>query len=210
MPENKSKTHTIKHRQKKEFNDMVEQLNFCTRPEQLSIIEKAIALSGYSTERKKGKLKVLNTDAVVFMKFGFIKVTKADVLKIYNSIIKSECAFILSEDFDKEVMDFADRFNGKIKLVSAIPLFQTLKKLDCLPQNKYSFSQTKQKRTGWKNFIDKRKSKKFALFGLAFLLFSYFSPIKTYYLVFGVIFLCLSLVVRTFGVVQEEKSAYSV
>ncbi len=206
----KAKNVTIKFGQKKQFENMVEQLNFSTRTEQFAIIEKAITLLGKQTVRKKGKIKVLNTDAVVFIKFGFVKVNKADVLKAFNAISKSETAYILAENFEQEVKDFAKRFNEKVKLVSAIPLFNTLSKLDCLPENKYSFIPTKTIKTGWKNFIDKRKAKKFATFGLAFLFLSYFSPIKTYYIIFGVVFLCLSLIIKAFGVIPEEKTVYSV
>lgn len=206
----KAQNVTVKFSQKKQFEDMVEQLNFSSRSEQFAIIEKAITLSGKQAVRKKGKIKVQDTEAVVFIKYGFVKVNKADVLKSFNAISKSETAYILAENFEQEVKDFAERFNGKVKLVSAIPLFNTLKKLDCLPKNKYSFIQQKVIKSGWKNFIDKRKSKKFAIFGLAFLFLSYFSPIKTYYIVFGVIFLCLSLIIKAFGVIPEEKTVYSV
>lgn len=205
----KRKATSITHKEKNEYIKIIDSLNFSTRAEQNCALEKALAKLGYSPERRKGAVKIKGTNAVAFMKFGFQKVDKADVLKAFNYLLKNETGYIISENFEKPTEEFAERFNGRIKLVNGISFYKKLKNADSLPSQKPEFAFPKKNKATFKNLLDKRKSGKLALFGIALLFFSYFSPLKIYYLVFGIGFLCFSLITRAFGILPEEKTVYS-
>ena len=78
-------------------------------------------------------------------------------------------------------------------------VYDFLEKSNCLPKEKLPI---KSKKVDIKKmflpFINRANSKKFLLFGMLFILMSYFAPIKLYYLIFGCIFLLLSLILRLF------------
>ena len=182
-----------------------EALNFSSRTEQNSLLEKALKNTGVSFERKKGGFFIKGKPLAVFMRFGFDKVGKSDILKIFNSINDGDRAYILSHKFDGEVVAFSDRFDGKIRLVTQEKVYAFFKEQNVLPSNKYAnFVEPKKKKARLINLLKKGNSRKFLLFGLTFLFMSYFVPIKLYYIICGCLFLIFSLILRLFG--KEEKT----
>lgn len=181
-------------------------LNFSSRAEQNSLLEKALKNKGVQFERKKGGFLIKNKPLAVFMRFGFDKVGKSDILKIFNSVDKCNLIYILSHKFDGEVVDFSSRFDGKIRLISQEKVYAFFKEQNALPSNKYAgFVEPKKNKVKLVNLLKKSNAKKFLLFGLAFLFMSYFSPIKLYYIICSCLFLIFSLILRLFG--KEEKTA---
>lgn len=184
----------------KKFTDAMTQLNLMPVSEGLEITEKLLKKENFSVERKRGGIAIKEKGVIVFFKFGFDQLTKTDVVKYFNRITNKEKAVILSQDFSKDVCDFAKRFNGKIILISGKEFFEALIKHDLLPPNKYELlNKNGEKPNLFKNLTDKKRAKSFLSFGLIFLGFSYFAPIKTYYVVVGAIMLCFSLYLRLFG-----------
>ena len=138
----------------------------------------------YSKSQNKGFL----------FKFAFEKVSKSDVVKAFN--LGGEFAEIYSESFDKEVIEFAERFNGKVVLLSEKRL---------LPNVDYSAFYTERKKPIIKKeLLYKKNAKKFLIFGVTFCLFSFFAPIKIYYLISGGLMISYSIFLMLFGKEKEN------
>ena len=188
----------------KEFNDAMTQLNLMPVSEGLEIVENLLKKENFSTERKRGGVAIKEKGVVVFFKFGFDPLSKTDVVKYFNRITNKEKALLLAQDFSSDVSDFADRFNGRIILVNGKTFFEKLQKHQLVPQNKYELLNKKDARPNlFKALNDKKRAKSFLSFGLIFLGFSYFAPIKTYYVIVGAIMLCYALYLRLFGKINK-------
>ena len=139
-----------------------------------------------------------NTTAFFF--FRFDGVSKTDIVKCFNKIGKNQKAEIYSENFTDEIKAFAARFGGKIILTDGREAFNLLEKHDLLPKSKIDLDEENgTKRFDFSRLLDKKRAKSYLAFGLLFTLLSYFAPIKGYYLIFGVAFLILALILRLFG-----------
>ncbi len=185
---------------KKAKNYMVNQLNLYTLSEQNNLFEKAVNKLGYTAERKKGGVFIRNENIAIFSKFSFDNVAKTDIVKAFNSAGREDLIYIFCDGFTPEIKSFADRFDGRIILVNAQKVYKFLSQTNCLPKEKFAFPEKKRLSfKAFKNLLKKEQSKRLFFFGLIMLLTSYFVPIKAYYIIFGGIFLFLSLICRLYG-----------
>ena len=196
----KRKSQLVNKLEQKELALLMSELNFSDRQEQNELIENALKKAGYLTERKKGAVFIKDKNAVIICRFSFAKVSKADVVRAYNLITKTQTAYILAESFDLELLSFAQRFDQRVVLVDGAKIYTFLKEHHSLPKNyKYKGFFEKKTKASFKPLLDRKKSKTFFVFGLLLLLFSYISPLKLYYIVCGCVFLIYSLVLRLLG-----------
>lgn len=189
----------LKRSEEKECLELMNDLTFYTKAQQNTLLEKALAKHELNFEKRQGNIYLKECKALIFCQFGVTPVGKKEIIKAFNLIKKDETAYIIGESFSKDVEDFALRFNGKIILANGNSFYKYLKEKDCLPKPKYSHLQTPKKKGSFKNLLLKQNSKKFFLFGGMFLIISYFSPFKLYYLLFGCAFLVHSILLRLFG-----------
>lgn len=141
-----------------------------------------------------------NTNTFHFVKYGFYKVTKTDIVIAFNYLENTQIAYIYSEKFEQEIIDFAKRFNNKIILVDGKETFLILKNKNLLPT--FDFEEVfnkKQKPAFLKEILKKKNAKRFFLFGVMFIAFSFFVPIKIYYLLCGSIMIAFALFNKLFG-----------
>ena len=128
----KRKGELVKRKEQKELTALMAELNFSDRQQQNSLIEKGLKTAKYSPERRRGVILLKEQSAVILCRFGFTKVSKADVVRAYNLINKEQTAYILAESFDLEVLSFAERFNKKVVLVAGEKIYKFLKFHNCL------------------------------------------------------------------------------
>ena len=196
----KNQKQKLSKEEKKQKEFILNQLKLYTKTEQNDFFENLIKTFNKEVERKKGGLFIKNTDYAVFSFFSFDAIKKSDIVKVFNSISKSQKAIILSENFSEEIKNFADRFDGRISTVDGNELFIKLKEKEFLPKEKLSFPEKKPfDFSPLQNLLKKKKAKNFLLFGFLFILMSYFAPFKTYYIVSGSLFLIYSLILRIYG-----------
>ncbi len=196
----KHKAERLKREEIKEKDALMSELNFSDRAEQNAIIENALKKAGLDFERKRGIILVKEKDSLILNRFSFNKVNKADIVRAFNLINKSQTAYVFAQDFDQDTINFAERFDGKVVLVGGNKIYKYLKQLDALPENyKYKQFTERKKKGNLRNLLDRKKAKTFFVFGLMFLLFSYISPLKVYYIVCGCSFLIYSLILKLFG-----------
>ncbi len=199
------KKQQAKAKERKEKEQMTTALNLMDKKELSSLFIRALNKKGYSTEEKNGNLAVKNERAVIYLFFEFTRVKKADVVRSFNQS-RSEKAVIFSDEFSAEIKDFALRFGGKVELVDQNKIYSLLKSTNLLPKIEPVKNEKEKKtlRQAIKDSIKKVNAKKFFLFGIAFLFFSYFAPIKIYYLLSGSVFLAVALLCKL-AVFTEKK-----
>ena len=197
---NKSQRLKLNRVQKQERDLAIAQLNLYTLQEQNKLFETLLNKLGYQTELKKSLLKIPNKKVAIFAKFGFDGITKTDVVKTFNSIDREYTAYILCEKVSDDVKEFADRFDGRIKIAYADQVYCSLSENELLPKTKFNFPQKKQNfHIALKSLFERKKAKTHFYIGSTFLLTSYFVPIKLYYVFFGCLFLILSLICFLYG-----------
>ncbi len=190
----------ISNREKLAFEQTMTQLCLYTESEQCLLFESALEVKEYKPEKRKNALYIKGKNAVIFPLFSFDGVTKTDIVRIFNTIKSKEVAYLFSRELSPEIKAFADRFNGKIVLVSEKQVYDLLKQTNTLPCCKFEFTKKRALTlNAFKNVLRKSKAKHLFVFGLVFLISSYFAPIKTYYIICGSVFLFLSLFARLFG-----------
>lgn len=196
----KSKKLRLDRAQKQERDLAISQLNLYTLQEQTKLFEKLLEKLGYKVENKRGVLKLPDKNVAIFCKFGFDYLTKTDIVKIFNSINAKESAYILCEKVLPDIKEFANRFDDRIKTVDVNEIYKALSDNELLPKTKFSFTQKKTKfSVVIKSLFEKKKAKTHFYLGLTFLLTSYIVPIKIYYVIFGCIFLTISLICFLYG-----------
>ena len=201
----KSKKELLKKEEKEELKRMTTQFNFSSFSENNEFFYRLFTCMGYTVERKKGGIFFKDYPVAVFIKFGFSDVTKSDVVKIFNLLKNQDIGYIVSESFSQELKDFIARFNGRLISVSQEEIYRFLKDKNRLPEIKYTFTENRKKGIKLlKNLLYKNKAKNYLVFGLVFLLMSYFFTYKLYYVIVGVIFLLAALFSRLFGISPEK------
>ncbi len=198
---------SLKKAEKAGLNLMLTQFNFSPDMENVEFFYKLFRAKGFSVERKRGGIFFKDKPAVAFIKFGFSPVSKSDVVKYFNLLRKDDVGYIISDEFSAEILSFISRFDDRLKPISGGEIYKYLKEKNALPKARFQFVEKKQK--GLKilrNLLYKNKAKNYLVFGLVFLLMSYFFSYKIYYIVVGVIFLISALLARLFGVTDKKKS----
>ena len=207
---NKNKRTKIKRKDEKNYVQTMAQLNYQLKPLTIALFEKAFLAKGKAVERKRGALHVKADGEVHFFAFSFDGVSKAQIVKAYNQLGLEDKAVIWAESFTQDVKLFARRFGGRIRLNEGAAVFNFLKSADCLPTPTCPVAkQIRVKPQAVKNLINKKRAKNYAVFGIVFILMSYFVPIKLYYLICGCAFLFTSLIVRLFGQSQDSNEQYA-
>ncbi len=185
------------------FAQIMAELAYLPHQGTLCLFEKALKEKGYACVRIKNALHATQTECVHFFLFSENAVSKTDIVRAYNRLHNGQKAFIWSETFSKEVRDFADRFSGKILLKTGRSAYNLLKSTDNLPKITLPKVKARIKANALENLLDKKQAKRYAIFGIVFLIMSYFLPIKTYYIISGCIFLIMAIIVRLFGKTKQ-------
>lgn len=195
---------SVENKKKKAVENMVYSLCLLERAKLLELFERAINNLDLKTLKKKHGIFVENKNVAIFPIFNFDGITKTDVVKVYNSVSLKEKAYILGDDIKPEVKSFMNRFSERIEFVEAEKVYQFLEKANSLPQERFPNLNSTDKHKFFKKLIKKKHANKFLIFGITFILSSWFVPIKTYYVICGCIFLMLSLICRLYG--QEKET----
>ena len=201
-----NKIKALKKEEQAELDKMLTQFNFSTNEDNLSFFCSVFTNLGYSVEKKKGGIFFKDKSVAVFIVFGFSSVNKSDVVKIFNLLRKDDIGYIISESFSPEISSFISRFNNKLVAVDGASIYKFLKDKNALPTVKFLFTEKKQKGIKLlKNLLYKNKAKNYMVFGLVFLLMSYFFAFKLYYVIVGTLFLFAALFTRLFGLPSNQK-----
>lgn len=197
----------VKSAEKQEYLDTISTFLFMTKSDINDFFEKFINSFSLNTERKKNAIYIPDKKIFLFIRIDFEQVNKTDIIRYFNILSKNQTAIIVAEKFSTEIISFASRFDNKIKLVDGEELFYNLKKHSNLPKISYPSEPTiKDRPNPFDTLLNKKRAKNFLLFGLLFLFFGYFVPLKTYYVICGSIFIILSMICRMFGKEVDKET----
>ena len=155
-----TKKPTVYKFEKKKTAKAVTALNLMKKQDLDTLLIKALDL--LDAKAVNGGYYCKSQNKGFLFKFGFEKVTKADVVRAFN--LGGEKAEIYAESFDKEVMEFAGRFNGKIELFDGVKTVNLLSNKGVLPSENYSSFYTEKKKPVFKKeLLYKKNAKKFFL-----------------------------------------------
>lgn len=183
---------------KKEQDAVTSNLCFYTKPKLLSLFEKAFSLKGERVEKRTTHLFLPDKNQALFFVFSFDGVKKVDVVKAFNKLKENQTALIYAIDFLAETENFAKRFNGRIILQNGNTVYNLLKETNLLPKKSTPLSQEKTKKASLGNFLERKNSTRYFLFGGLFLLLSFIVPFKIYYIVIGSLLMIFALVLKFF------------
>ncbi len=177
----------------KRFNEFLCILN---KKDGFNIVTHALQKAYPTGEVDKFSFVVPHKNLRIFFFFSFDGLTKSNVVFAYNRLLPNETAVIYAYNEPADVIEFSKRFSGKIEIKNGEKLYALVKDflpLSVLPRTTFS----ENKKIG--NFFSKKSAKKLFLFGALFLLTSSLVTFKTYYIVFGTIFLICSAISYFFG-----------
>ncbi len=187
------------------FSELFVELSFMPKSELISLFCRAYEGLDELTVKRTDYLYLPDRKKAVFFFMSFDGLKKSDVVKAFNKINKGDGALIFSSDCNGEVKEFATRFDDRIKIATKQEIFNLLNDSDTMPKIKHRLLDVSTvKKVSLKEFLDRKKAVKFLALGFAFLFFSFFVPIKGYYIACGTILSAFSLFVLFF-VKPEEK-----
>jgi hypothetical protein len=203
---NKGKRLSANNNEKKELKEISFQLDFMSSPDVKNLFALAYKDKGYTVIKQRTHLIIREENTAVFIKFGFEKVKKADVVKAYN-VSGYDKVVIISSEYDIELLNFADRFNGKVILKDVSYAYKLLKETNNLPEITFPYHERKTRlKQTISFFANKKHAKRFFLFGVGFLFFSSIATIKAYYITLAGVCLLYAFYLKLFGK-TEKKSA---
>ena len=190
----------LKNKDERKMEQLCYSLCIMKEKEKYDFLFNLLNSVGVFAEKKYGGAFIKKANSVIYIFYDFAPLTKSQIVKVFNLLPKTINAFILSNDFDKDVMEFANRFDGRIKLFDQNDAYLFLKENQSLPQVKNILTEKKPLTlSAFKDILQKKKAKTLLGFGLTFLVMSYFVSIKIYYLICGCVFLFLALLCRLYG-----------
>ncbi len=193
----------------KHYLQVIEQLNYQDKLKTDELFLSLIKKRFNNATLRKGGVFIPEKNLLIAPNFSFDEITKTDVIKIFNLLSKDEQVIILTEKFSSPVLEFSKRFNGKITLVDGVKTYETLSSAQTFPEIDFTLQESKNKKVfSSKNLFVKKRAKTFLGFGFAFLFFSFFVPLKTYYVVCGTIMLLYSIVCILFGKENAPNELY--
>ena len=179
---------------------LTEGLSIISYQMQLKLLSKALENNGTAHTLNKNFIKIKDKKIAIVSLFSFCQITKADIVMAFNYNDPNYQTYILANYFSNEIKDCVKRFNGKIILIEKEKVYQFFSKQKVVVPSPLAPEKARLKlKSALENLLDKKKSKNFFLFGIIFLFTSYFVPIKLYYVIFGCVFLIISLLLKIFG-----------
>lgn len=183
----------LSKQEKKNMENFVTLLNFLKKKDILLYLQNV-----FGGEIKNGRLYDEKNKKIIAVKFGYSPLTKSDIVREYNAQ-KNGYSSVVYGEFSSDILDFSSRFNKKIELKTGEDIFLTLKEKGLLTFKQNLALKEEKKGYDFRRLLKTQNARKTCVFGMLMLIFSYFVPYKTYYLITGGLFLTLSLTAKLFG-----------
>lgn len=205
--EKKGRKNAVKIKDKKLYFDTVIRLNLMKESAIENLFVKALCNEGEQIEKNKMGFYNREQKKLYIIRFGFTKVTKADIVRAFNMLNQGDTAHFYCESYNQDTFSFSNRFNKRIFLHDGKDTFELLKEKNILPDDDYTEFYTENRKVKFKiEILKKKNAKKFFFFGVFFCVMSFFVPIRGYYLFCGSAMMIFSIYLKLFGREQEKDS----
>ena len=182
------------------------QLSFMNKTKVADLFYKAFVNSKKKFTRVKNSFRCDGENVLYSPIFNAGGAEKADVVKLYNILKKNERGKIFSFGVAENVKAFASRFGGRIEIISENKTYKFLKENGALPKIVFTPTENKIKFFDAAYIFNRKRAKKYFLFGSLFTVMSFFIKFGVYYIVAGCLFLSLAAATAVFGKTpQKEK-----
>ncbi len=197
----------LSEKDKKLYLDTLIRLNLMQEDRLIDLFKSALKLDYPPEIINENTFYDHQNNILYCVKFGFQKVTKTDIVRAFNKLSPNGKAIFYAESFEQDVINFSARFNKTFTLKDGKETFTLLKDSNLLPSEDYTEYYNEKKKPKIKaELFNKKSAKKFLLFGVAFLFFSFFAPIKTYYLVCGCVMMIFAIIIILFGKTKQAPN----
>lgn len=194
-----------KRKQKENAELTMLQLALMKKSETTALFNTAF-INGKKPFVKYGNIFCLpNENTAYYVCSGVEGAKKSDVLKLYNFLKPTEQGKIFCLAVPKDTEEFCAKFGGRISLISPEKTYAFLKDNGALPEIKFVPAKGKKKSFDFKVILNKKKAKNYMVFGLLFILMSFFAYYKIYYIIAGCGFLILFAVTLVLGKTENDN-----
>ena len=153
-----------------------------------------------SPKRANGKILFYGERNNIFAFYPEYFPVKAErIMEVLRNNPTARPLSVVACGFEEGTKAVADAFGAT--LIGPAELFRTMKEQNLFPPLPEESAKTRLRLTKWlRDFLTRKRSKRFFALGAWMTIFSLFSPFPTYYLISGGLFLCLSAFCLLFGV----------
>lgn len=182
------------------------QFSFMQNYEILAVFKKAFDNAGKNYVKVKNAFRCIDENALYTPCFNVGGIEKADVVKLFNMLKVNERGKIFAVSVSDEVKSFADRFGDRINIICGLKAYRFLKDNGALPKIRFAPAKKKAKRFDTGVLFNKKRAKKYFLFGSVFTVMSFFIRFGVYYIVAGCLFLALAAATAVFGKTPPKET----
>ena len=197
----KRKIASLRLRQKNEKNYLCARQTLLLSDEKtiLTVFTDYLSKKGKTIQKENGFL--VSGENFVCWKLSYDGLTVGDVVSFYKLTPKGKRLVLIGDEFTEKATDFAKGFSGRIRLLPLVSLFPELREYGCLPETDFPALPERKKnlRAVLRHSFDKKKGKKYALYGIFLLLFSYFVFYPLWYVVSGCAMIVYAIAVTLFA-----------
>jgi hypothetical protein len=192
----------LKKTERQLLEQMVNELYLISETKVITLFSKVFEQKNIKYERRRDHIYLPEKNLCVFVKCGIDGTRKKDVVKIFNRI-KTENVEIFTTNIQPDVLEFAKRFDGRIKLLGTEKTFKFLQETNLLPKATLPPPTEKPRKELLKSAFTKKKARNYFFLGLGLLIMSGFVTFNLYYVIFGTAFMLFSLACRFFAPIEN-------
>lgn len=179
--------------------------HLCLYPSEKTFI-KLYEFFGKNLIKTPKGLFLADENAYILPLFSFDGLKKSDIANAYKRA-NGKKTYILSDYIPAEIKEFCLPFGNKISFLSIDEIYLMFKKANMLPEEVFT---SKKEKTGIKTVLNhifiKKRTPKYLIFGITFFGFSFLTPYKAYYVIFGSVMMCVALACLLKKAPDKQKS----
>jgi hypothetical protein len=162
----KSNVFFINSKQKYEIDNLAFSLMLFNTKKIISLLASALSKKNQEHKVLSKAVYITQKKLLVYPKFSPDGVSKADIVYAYNLLNNDDTAVILCDQVKNEILPFLARFGKRIKISKTEKFYELLKETDLLPDNNQKLFA--KKRPSVKNVLFKKHAKNYIVFGVVF------------------------------------------
>ena len=164
---------------------------------------------------KIGKRPMVQNSCLVFgenfvaWKIVYDPLTVNDVIECYKKTPQGKNLLLIGNEFSEKALTFASGFGGRIRAIPLSTVLPAVREYGCLPETDFPrLPEKKPFRAFFRNSFERKKGKKYALYGVLLLLLSNFVFYPVWYIASGCALVVYACAVALFAPVPETKDVF--
>ena len=143
-------------------------------------------------------------------KIVYDPLTVNDVIEFYKKTPQGKNLLLIGNEFSEKALSFASGFGGRIRPIPLAGILPAIREYGCLPETDLPRLPGKKPfRAFFRNSFDRKKGKKYALYGVLLLLLSNFVFYPVWYIASGCALVVYACAVALFAPVPEAKDLFA-